>query len=79
VDLQITCPFFWICGIEIKACSVRLIQKKILMKIQLFIPCYIDQLYPQTGFNTIKLLEKAGCEVRYNPNQTCCGQPALNS
>lgn len=49
------------------------------MKVQLFIPCYIDQLYPQTGFNTIKLLEKAGCEVDYNPNQTCCGQPAYNS
>jgi len=49
------------------------------MDIQLFIPCYIDQLYPQTGFNTIKVLEKAGCKVHYNPNQTCCGQPAFNS
>ena len=49
------------------------------MDIQLFIPCYIDQLYPQTGFNTIKVLEKAGCNVHYNPNQTCCGQPAFNS
>ena len=34
--------------------------------IQLFIPCYIDQLYPETGFNTIKILEKAGCKVHYN-------------
>jgi len=49
------------------------------MDIQLFIPCYIDQLYPQTGFNTIKILEKAGCNVLYNPEQTCCGQPAFNS
>ena len=49
------------------------------MKVQLFIPCYIDQLYPETAFNTIKVLEKAGCEVVYNPNQTCCGQPAYNS
>jgi len=47
--------------------------------IQLFIPCYIDQLYPETGFNTIKILEKAGCKVHYNPEQTCCGQPAYNS
>ncbi len=47
--------------------------------IQLFIPCYIDQLYPETGFNTIKILEKAGCKVHYNPEQTCCGQPAFNS
>jgi L-lactate dehydrogenase complex protein LldE len=49
------------------------------MNVQLFIPCYIDQLYPQTGFNTIKVLEKAGCKVHYNPEQTCCGQPAFNS
>ena len=49
------------------------------MDIQLFIPCYIDQLYPETGFNTIKVLEKAGCKVHYNPEQTCCGQPAFNS
>ena len=49
------------------------------MEIQLFIPCYIDQLYPQTAFNSIKILEKAGCHVHYNSNQTCCGQPAFNS
>ncbi|HNZ61931.1 MAG: Lactate utilization protein A [Bacteroidetes bacterium ADurb.BinA395] len=49
------------------------------MDVQLFVPCYIDQLYPQTGFNVIKILEKAGCRVHYNPNQTCCGQPAFNS
>jgi len=47
--------------------------------IQLFIPCYIDQLYPETGFNTLKILEKAGCKVHYNSEQTCCGQPAFNS
>ncbi|MDR3651420.1 MAG: (Fe-S)-binding protein [Paludibacter sp.] len=49
------------------------------MDVQLFIPCYIDQFYPQTGFNTIKILEKAGCTVHYNSKQTCCGQPAFNS
>lgn len=49
------------------------------MDLQLFIPCYIDQLYPDTAFNTIKILEKAGCNVHYNPRQTCCGQPAFNS
>lgn len=49
------------------------------MDIQLFIPCYIDQLYPQTAFNTVKVLEKAGCTVHYNSEQTCCGQPAFNS
>ncbi len=49
------------------------------MTIELFIPCFIDQLYPQTAFNTIKVLEKAGCKVIYNPEQTCCGQPAFNA
>jgi L-lactate dehydrogenase complex protein LldE len=49
------------------------------MNIELFIPCFIDQLFPETGFNTIKVLEKAGCTINYNPKQTCCGQPAFNS
>ncbi len=49
------------------------------MNIQLFIPCFVDQLYPQTAFNMIKVLEKLGCTVNYNTNQTCCGQPAFNS
>lgn len=48
-------------------------------KVELFIPCFIDQLYPETAFSTVKLLEKAGCEVFYNPKQTCCGQPAYNA
>lgn len=49
------------------------------MKVELFIPCFIDQVYPQTAFNTVKVLEQLGCEVIYNPQQTCCGQPAFNS
>lgn len=49
------------------------------MKVQLFIPCFVDQLYPQTAFNMVKVLEKACCEVQYNTNQTCCGQPAFNA
>jgi L-lactate dehydrogenase complex protein LldE len=49
------------------------------MDVQLFIPCFVDQLYPQTAFNMIKVLEKAGCRVTYNSSQTCCGQPAFNA
>ncbi len=45
----------------------------------LFIPCFIDQLYPHTGWSVVKILEKAGVEINYNPVQTCCGQPAFNS
>ncbi len=49
------------------------------MKVQLFVPCFVDQLYPQTAFNMIKVLEKLGCSITYNPSQTCCGQPAFNA
>ena len=49
------------------------------MKVQIFIPCFIDQLYPETAFNMVKVLEKACCDVEYNTNQTCCGQPAFNA
>jgi L-lactate dehydrogenase complex protein LldE len=49
------------------------------LNVQIFIPCFVDQLYPDTGFNMIKVLEKAGCTVSYNASQTCCGQPAFNA
>lgn len=49
------------------------------MKVKLFIPCYIDQFYPQVGIATYQLLQKLGCEVHYPTNQTCCGQPLSNS
>ena len=49
------------------------------MNVQHFIPCFVDQLYPQTGMNMVKVLEKQGCKVTYNPKQTCCGQPGFNA
>src|SRR5579871_4357604 len=49
------------------------------MTVGLFIPCYIDQFYPQVAIATLRLLERAGCEVVYPPAQTCCGQPMANS
>lgn len=49
------------------------------MQVQLFIPCFVDQLFPETAFNMVKVLEKACCDVVYNQNQTCCGQPAFNA
>jgi L-lactate dehydrogenase complex protein LldE len=49
------------------------------VRVQLFIPCFVDQLYPQTAFNMVKVLERAGVEVEYNTDQTCCGQPAFNA
>jgi len=48
------------------------------MLVDIFIPCFIDQIYPETGINMVKILEKLGVDVFYNPNQTCCGQMTFN-
>ncbi len=48
------------------------------MKIGLFIPCYVDALYPETGVATYKLLRHLGLDVEYPAGQTCCGQPMGN-
>ncbi|HTF19200.1 MAG TPA: (Fe-S)-binding protein [Chryseolinea sp.] len=49
------------------------------MKVALFVPCYIDQFYPQVAIATLELLEKFGLEVSVPEKQTCCGQPMANS
>ena len=49
------------------------------MTVDIFIPCFIDQIYPETGMNMVKILEKFGVTVNYNEDQTCCGQMAFNS
>jgi L-lactate dehydrogenase complex protein LldE len=45
----------------------------------LFIPCYVDQLYPHVGMATVELLEKCGVNVEFPNAQTCCGQPMANT
>lgn len=49
------------------------------MKTGIFIPCFIDQLSPETGHSMVKVLRKAGIDPLYNPAQTCCGQVAFNN
>jgi L-lactate dehydrogenase complex protein LldE len=49
------------------------------MRVGLFIPCYIDQFYPQVGLATLELLERHGMQVEYPEEQTCCGQPMANA
>jgi L-lactate dehydrogenase complex protein LldE len=49
------------------------------MRAALFIPCYVDQLYPQVGLATVRVLERLGVEVVYPEEQTCCGQPMANA
>lgn len=49
------------------------------MAVALFVPCYIDQFYPDVAIATLELLERLGVEVVYPPGQTCCGQPMANT
>lgn len=45
----------------------------------MFIPCYIDQFYPEIAESMVKLLKRYDVNVVFPPEQTCCGQPAFNS
>ena len=49
------------------------------MKVGLFVPCYVDALYPEVGVATYKLLRSLGVDVDYPEKQTCCGQPMGNA
>ena len=49
------------------------------MKIDLFITCLNDALFPRTGEATARLLERLGHDVHFNEKQTCCGQMHFNS
>ena len=49
------------------------------MRVALFITCFNDSLFPQTGRAVVKVLERLGCEVAFDPRQTCCGQMHHNS
>jgi L-lactate dehydrogenase complex protein LldE len=50
-----------------------------LMRVALFITCFNDTLFPQTGRATVTLLERLGCSVEFPAEQTCCGQMHVNS
>ena len=49
------------------------------MKVGLFIPCYINAVYPEVGIASYKLLRHVGVDVDYPMDQTCCGQPMANA
>lgn len=49
------------------------------MKVGLFIPCYVNAIYPEIGVASYKLLDYLGLDVDYPVNQTCCGQPMANA
>jgi L-lactate dehydrogenase complex protein LldE len=47
--------------------------------VALFVPCYVDLFAPEVAEASWRLLERAGCRVRYDARQTCCGQPFANT
>ena len=49
------------------------------MKVGLFIPCYVDAVYPKVGMATYRLLRHLGVDITYPEKQTCCGQPMANA
>lgn len=49
------------------------------MRVALFVPCYVDMIYPEVGVSVVRVLRRMGVEVTYPEGQTCCGQPAFNS
>ena len=49
------------------------------MRISLFITCYNDTLFPETGIAVVRILERLGHTVDFPMAQTCCGQMHYNS
>lgn len=49
------------------------------MVVTLFIPCFVDMMYPQVGISMVRILERLGHSVRCPESAACCGQPAFNS
>jgi len=49
------------------------------MEVGIFIPCFIDQIFPETGMNMVQVLKHFRVKSLYNPSQTCCGQVAFNN
>jgi Fe-S oxidoreductase len=49
------------------------------VRVALFITCYNDTLFPQTGIATVRLLERLGHTVEFPEDQTCCGQMHSNT
>ena len=48
-------------------------------RVRLFVTCVVDQLFPEVGVAAVRVLRALGDEVEFDPDQTCCGQPAFNS
>jgi L-lactate dehydrogenase complex protein LldE len=49
------------------------------VRVALFVPCYVDQLWPRAALSAVRVLEAHGVEVAFPEEQTCCGQPMANA
>src|SRR5437016_8300302 len=49
------------------------------MKVTLFIPCFVDLMFPQVGISMVNILERLGHTIECPEELACCGQPAFNS
>jgi L-lactate dehydrogenase complex protein LldE len=49
------------------------------MTLSLFVPCFVDAIYPGAALAAVEVLERLGHTVRYPEGQTCCGQPPFNT
>jgi L-lactate dehydrogenase complex protein LldE len=49
------------------------------LKINLLIPCFVDQLFPAVGISMVRIFEKLGHTVDFKESIVCCGQPAFNA
>ena len=49
------------------------------VRVALFVPCYVDQLWPRAALGAVRVLEAHGVEVAFPEDQTCCGQPMSNA
>src|SRR5213080_3647053 len=65
----------WSCTVTYRS----LCSRGLGMRVSLFITCFNDTLFPQTGRSAVELLERLGHEVEFREEQTCCGQMHLNS
>src|ERR1043166_8461003 len=50
-----------------------------LMRVTLFIPCFVDMMFPKVGISMVQILERLGHKVECPEDLACCGQPAFNS
>src|ERR1700691_4224931 len=62
-------------------CWLRLLalRRRFPLVVSLFITCYNDTLFPETGKSVVRVLERLGHTVEFRPEQTCCGQMHWNT